>query len=369
MKRLWRWLIFAALTLAVLGAATAWVLALPQFGDRAEGERLARMRANPLYREGAFVNPVPQAERTAADTWMLMQRQFGGDEVRVPPKPLPMRAVAAITLTTALSAAPGLRAFWIGHASVYVEIDGLRLLVDPIFSEYASPFNAGPRRFHPPPIALQDLPTIDAVLITHDHYDHLDMRTVQPLAARGTRFFVPLGIGAHLAAWGVPEAQITDLAWWQEATLRGVRIVSTPSRHYSGRGISDKTATLWTSWSVLGAKQRFYVSGDTGYSDHFAKIGERFGRFDMAFMKIGAYGPGRPWLDIHMTPEESVRGHVDLRARRMFPAHWGIFNLAFHEWNEPVRRVLAAAGANRVDLVTPLIGEWVDAESPFASTS
>ena len=199
MKR--RWLIFAALTLAVLGAATAWVLALPQFGDRADGERLARMRTNPQYREGAFVNPVPPAERTAADTWMLMQRQFGGDEVRVPPKPLPMQAVAAITLTTALSATPGLRAFWIGHASVYVEIDGLRLLVDPIFSEYASPFNAGPRRFHPPPIALQDLPRIDAVLITHDHYDHLDMRTVQPLAARGTRFFVPLGIGAHLQRW------------------------------------------------------------------------------------------------------------------------------------------------------------------------
>ena len=369
MKRLWRWLIFAAFTLAVLVAATAWVLALPQFGDRADGERLARMRANPQYREGAFVNPVPPAERTAADTWMLMQRQFGGDEVRVPPKPLPMQAVAAITLTTALSAAPGLRAFWIGHASVYVEIDGLRLLVDPIFSEYASPFNAGPRRFYPPPIALQDLPAIDAVLITHDHYDHLDMRTVQPLAARGTRFFVPLGIGAHLQRWGVPAAQISEFAWWQEQVLQGVRFVCTPSRHYSGRSLNDKNATLWSSWAVLGAKHRFYVSGDTGYADHFSRIGERLGPFDLSFIKIGAYGPSQSWVDIHMSAEDAVRAHQDVRGKRMFPVHWGTFNLAFHDWDEPIKRAQVAASAARVDLLTPRLGEAVDADQPFVSSA
>ena len=347
-------------------ALAAVILSLPQFGAAASGERLARMRANAHFHDGRFVNDLPPARYTFADVRALVVGQFVGDETRVPPVPIPVVRIASNALKTA-APAPGLRAFWIGHASVYVELDGVRILIDPMFSEYASPFDIGPKRFHPPPLRLADLPVIDAVLITHDHYDHLDMRTVQRLAQRGSTFFVPLGIGAHLQAWGVPDAQIRDLEWWQEAELRGVRIVSTPSRHYSGRGLTDKNSTLWTSWSVIGSKHRFYVSGDTGYSDHFARIGERFGPFDMAFMKIGAYGPGAPWLDIHMSPEDAVRAHRAIRGRRMFPVHWGTFNLAFHDWNEPVRRTVAAAAANQVELVTPRVGEMVDADRPFDS--
>ena len=350
----------------LVAAIAAAVLALPPFGAAARGERLARMQASPHWRDGGFVNDVPPAGYTFANVRALLAGQLLGSEVRVPTTPIPVVAVDA----EALKAPPtssGLRAFWIGHASVYIELDGVRMLVDPIFSEYASPFDIGPRRFHPPPIALADLPKIDAVLITHDHYDHLDMKTVQQLARRGTMFFVPLGIGAHLAAWGVPDAQIADLDWWQEAQLQNVRVVSTPARHYSGRSLTDRNSKLWTSWSVIGAKHRFYVSGDTGHSDHFARIGERLGPFDLAFMKIGAYGPGAPWLDIHMAPEDAVRASRELRARRMFPVHWATFNLAFHDWNEPVRRAVAAAGASQVDLVTPRIGEWVDADRPFES--
>jgi L-ascorbate metabolism protein UlaG (beta-lactamase superfamily) len=216
---------------------------------------------------------------------------------------------------------------------------------------------------------LAELPAIDAVLITHDHYDHLDMRTIQHLASRGSTFFVPLGIGAHLQAWGVPAAQLREMEWWQEQTLRGVRIVSTPSRHYSGRGLTDKNATLWGSWSVVGARHRFYVSGDTGYSDHFRSIGERLGPFDLSFVKIGAYGPGAPWLDIHMSAEDAVRAHRDVRARRMFPVHWGTFNLAFHAWDEPIERALAAARAGQVELLTPRVGEMVNADQAFASSA
>jgi len=212
----------------------------------------------------------------AADVWSIIKGQFFGTEVRIPPGPIPVLAVAPAALKSASPRRPA--RIWIGHASVYVEIDGLRMLIDPIFSEYASPFELGPRRFHPPPIALDDLPRIDAVLITHDHYDHLDMRTIQHLASHGSAFFVPLGIGAHLQKWGVPAAQVHELEWWQEHSLQGVRLVSTPSRHYSGRGLTDQRATLWTSWSVIGARPRFYVSGDSGYSDHFRAIGERFGR-------------------------------------------------------------------------------------------
>lgn len=363
-----RWTLGVALTFAlVVGAVTVWVLSLPQFGGRLDGGRLARARANPHFHDGRFVNPLPPAGYTWADAWNLLVGQFG-DEVRSPPAPIPVLAVDPAVLKV-VPPTPGLQAFWIGHASVYAAIDGVRLLIDPVFADYASPFDMGPRRFHPPPLRLDDLPPVDAVLITHDHYDHLDMRTAQHLARRGTAFFVPLGIGAHLQAWGVPPAQIHDLEWWQERPLKGVRIVSTPSRHYSGRGLTDQRATLWTSWSVLGSRHRFYVSGDTGYSDHFRAIGERFGPFDLAFIKIGAYGPGAPWLDIHMSAEDAVRAHVDVRARRLFPVHWGTFNLAFHAWDEPIRRAVAAAQRERVELLTPRIGEIVDADKPFASNS
>jgi len=290
--------------------------------------------------------------------------------VRVPPGALPVVPVTAASLATP-PPNPGLRAFWIGHASLYVEIDGVRLLFDPVFSEHASPFALGPKRFHPPPIALADLPPIDAVLITHDHYDHLDLRTIEQLARDNERtlFIVPLGIGAHLERWGVPAARIRELEWGQQQTIGAVRVASTPARHYSGRRLGDRNATLWTSWSVLGAHHRFFVSGDTGYSEHFRAIGEQFGPFDLAFVKVGAYGPGAPWLDIHMSAEDAVRAARDVRAKRLFPEHWGTFNLAFHAWDEPIRRTLTAAREQGLEVVTPRVGEIVDADAPFASSA
>lgn len=359
-------LIFLATPIVLIAVAANVVLSQPQFGGTPlTGERLQRARANPLYRDGVFANPLPPASYRAIDVWNMLQGQFFGDEVREPPGAIPVVSVDGAMLKNK-PPATGLRAFWIGHASIYVEVDGVRLLIDPIFSDYASPFDVGPKRFHPPPIALADLPALDAVLITHDHYDHLDMRTVQHLARGGTQFFVPLGIGAHLERWGIANAQIHDMEWGQEQTLGGVRFVSTPSRHYSGRALS-RNATLWTSWSVLGPQHRFYVSGDTGYSDHFRAIGEKFGPFDLSFVKVGAYGPGAPWLDIHMSAEDAVRAHQDVRSKRLFPVHWGTFNLAFHDWDEPIRRTVAAARQNKVDVVTPRIGEVVDADKEFVS--
>lgn len=361
-----RWLIAAAVIVLLLAAGSAYTLALPQFGGTPAGARLARMRANGQYRDGRFVNRVPAAQSTMAESWAMLVESLFGDQVRVPPAPIPVVAITSAALSPA-DTSPGLRAVWIGHATVFVEIDGLRMLVDPIFSEVASPVPIGPRRFHPPPISLADLPPIDAVLITHDHYDHLDMATVQQLASRGTAFFVPLGVGAHLERWGVPEMQVRDMAWGEEQDIGGVRIVSMPSRHYSGRGLTNRNSTLWSAWSVLGASHRFYVSGDTGYSSHFQEAGDRYGPFDLSFIKIGAYGAGASWLDIHMSAEDAVRAHVELKARRMFPVHWGTFNLGFHDWDEPVKRALAAARVNHVELLTPRVGEIVNADERFQS--
>lgn len=371
-SRLARWFVRGVIVLAagiaLLAAAGWWVLQQPQFGAPMTGARLERAKANPQYRDGRFVNVQPEASTGWAEIVDYTIRQFSGDEVREPPAPLPVLAVDPAALAAA-PAASGLRAFWIGHSSTYVEVDGLRVLLDPVFAERVSPLPVGPRRFHPPPIALAGLPKIDAVLISHDHYDHLDMDTIRQLAGRGTRFFVPLGIGAHLARWGVPPAQVEELEWWQQRTLGGVQIVCTPTRHYSGRGLGDRSATLWASWSVVGPQHRFFYSGDTGHGTHFQEIGARLGPFDMTFVKIGAYGPGQGWLDIHMSAEDAVRAHREVRGKRMFPVHWSTFNLAYHDWDEPVRRASAEARRIGVELVTPRLGEWVDVGREFKSTA
>jgi L-ascorbate metabolism protein UlaG (beta-lactamase superfamily) len=258
--------------------------------------------------------------------------------------------------------ASGLRTTWIGHSSVLIEIDGARVLIDPVWSDRCSPVSfAGPERFFPPPLPLAEIPAIDAVMISHDHYDHLDMATVQALAARGTRFFVPLGIGAHLARWGVPADQITDLDWYERATAAGLTLTATPARHYSGRSVWQNQ-TLWSSWVIAGPTHRVFYSGDTGYADHFAAIGELFGPFDLALLKIGASDP--TWRQIHMDPEEAVHAATDLRAAVMQPVHWGTFNLAYHAWNEPADRAVARAQQAGVRIVVPRPGEWVEPSAP-----
>jgi L-ascorbate metabolism protein UlaG (beta-lactamase superfamily) len=336
------------------------LIGIPSMGTRARGERLARMERSPRFQDGAFANVVHTDMLEPGTFWEMIGHQLFGEEVRVPPNGVPV-----VTRTGADYATPpatGLRATWIGHASTLIEIDGYRVLVDPIWSERCSPLSfVGPVRFHPPPLPLSELPPIDAVVISHDHYDHLDRDTVVALAARGTAFAVPLGIGAHLEHWGIPAAQIRDLDWYEEANIRDLRLTATPARHYSGRGVTGGDHTLWASWSIAASKHRVFFSGDSGYGAHFAEIGEKLGPFDLTLIKIGASDP--TWVQIHMAPEDAVRAHGDVRGRVLLPVHWGTFNLAYHDWNEPPERALAAAKASGAVVVVPRPGEWIEPEA------
>jgi len=336
------------------------------FGGSPAGELLARIKASSHYEQDGFVNVVTQSSRTVAASWKILVERFTGDQMRVPPSSIPVIAISPERFKTRPES--GLRSIWLGHASVLLELDGVRLLIDPMFSERASPVSfAGPKRFHPPPVLLSALQNIDAVVISHDHYDHLDMPSIQHLASRAAHFYVPLGIGAHLRRWGVPEDQITDMDWWESTSVGNLQIVCTPSQHYSGRDLTDYKATLWSSWAIIGPEHRVFHSGDTGFSDHFSQIADRFGPFDLNILKVGAYGPSNFWKDIHIDPEQAVEAHGILGGKRMLPVHWATFNMAFHDWDEPIKRTLKAAEEGGAEVVTPRVGQVVSAGKSFQS--
>lgn len=351
--------LFTLIVILLTGAAlvvlrsTRWLAAL---GSRATGARLDRVRRSPEFHEGKFQNPQPTRMLTGSYRAMLRHQFFGGEQRE------PAGVVPVVTLVRGDYANPpasGLRATWIGWASVLIEIDGHIVLTDPVWSERCSPSTlAGPKRFHAPPIALDELPHVDLVVISHDHYDHLDMPTVQFLAARGTHFAVPLGIGAHLEGWGVPASQIHELDWNESFAWKDLAVTATPARHYSGRNPLHGNETLWSSWVIRGPHHRVFFSGDSGYSAEFANIGAQHGPFDLTLIKIGASDP--TWSDIHMTPEEAVQAHRDLRGGVLLPVHWCTFNLAFHAWRDPADRAFAAATKNGVAIVIPKPGEFVE---------
>ncbi len=264
-----------------------------------------------------------------------------------------------------LSAAPGrLAATWLGHATVLLEVDGRRVLTDPVFGDRVSPSHrVGPARLHPIPVTIAELPRLDAVVISHDHYDHLEVDTIRELVRRQRcPFLVPLGVAAHLRAWGVPGDRIVELDWDEAVVVAGLTITCTEARHFSGRLFARNT-TLWASWAIAGPAHRVFFGGDTGYTPAFAGIGARFGPFDLTVLPIGAYDQN--WSDIHLNPEEAVRAHGDLGGRVLLPIHWATFDLAFHPWAEPVERLTAAARDAGVTLALPKVGERIDDSEPL----
>ncbi len=326
------------------------------FGAEPSGERLARIRRSPNFRDGVFVNPDGATGAPARPSGSMLSALLD-KRSRVLRRPSGTVPVHPFTLSDlARPPAGGLRLTWMGHSSVLAEIDGHRVLFDPVWGERCSPFAfAGPRRVHPVPVPLSSLGPLDAVVISHDHYDHLDMGTVRELVRGGTRFAVPLGVGAHLERWGVPAGRIAELDWNESAEIAGLTLTATPARHFCGRGLRNTQHTLWASWVVAGPEHRVFHSGDTGYFSGFAAIGAQHGPFDATMIQIGAYSEF--WPDIHMTPEEGLRTHLDLNggtpAGVLLPIHWGTFNLAIHPWDEPAERTLAAAAAAGAPVAVP----------------
>jgi L-ascorbate metabolism protein UlaG (beta-lactamase superfamily) len=324
------------------------------FGRNPAGRRLQRIRQSPHYKDGAFVNlsPTPVMAEDAS-FWKTLREFINKPKDSDPARPLPGLAADFAAL-----AAEDPALAWFGHSSYFLRVGGKNILVDPVLSDSASPVPFMIRGYKGTRVmAAGDLPDIDLLILTHDHYDHLDYRTILALKARTGRYCTALGVGSHLEYWGVDPEHIAEFDWWEEREVfPGLVLTATPARHFSGRGLR-RGKTLWTSFVLSWKDRRLFLGGDSGYDRHFSEIGKRFGPFDLAILEAGQYN--RNWPHIHMMPEETVQAACDLRASVLLPVHWGKFSLALHPWDEPIRRVSTAASRLGVQLTTPRIGETV----------
>jgi len=317
---------------------------------------------SPNYYNGKFNNLIATSEGPKQGTSLSMVSEvIFGEEEREPDFELPVNQLSASFFKS--SPVDGLRVIWMGHSTMLIEIDGRRILIDPVWSDKLFSF-IGPKRFHRPPIQIGSLPRLDAVLISHEHYDHLDKATILALANRDTNYFVPLGIGEHLKDWGIPAERIQEMDWWDSITLGGddFTIIATPARHYPGRFFSS-IPTLWTSWTILGPRHRVFFSGDTGMLPAFDDIGKKYGPFDLTMIEIGAYHKNLD--DIHVGPVQAIDVHLSLRGKLLLPIHWGTFNLGIHAWTDPIEKMIKTATKNSVNFIAPMPGQPVSMDKPI----
>lgn len=346
----------AIFLLIVTSIGIAFFSCAPQLGTIPKGEKLNRIRQSPNWYDGQFWNTLET--NMMHSRWKFAQSMYKyvfGKEKRVPDDPLPSVALQRKNFNQI--AQDRLRVTWLGHSTVLLEIGGKTILADPVFSERASVVSfAGPKRFeYQQPILLAQLPEIDAIIISHDHYDHLDYGTIKKMHPRVSRFFVPLGVGAHLEKWGVLPEKITELDWWEETIYDNLKLAATPSRHFSGRGLMNRNTTLWSSWVIQSATHAVFFGGDSGYFPGFQEIGKQYGPFDLTLLECGAYSPAWPY--VHMAPEETAQAHIDLGGKILLPLHWGKFSLSLHSWTDPIERLLRAAEAESLQVATPRPGE------------
>lgn len=347
---------------AVLVLATYLFMQQTSFGKLPTGMRLERIKKSPQYKDGSFQNfsTTPTFTGGAGFFTVLKDFLFGKHERKTPERDIP-----SVKRNLKITPSPKPELTWFGHSSYLLQVNTLNILVDPVFSERTSPVQyAGTKAFNGSnAYTADDMPDIDVLVISHDHYDHLDYETIQKIKNRVGLFVVPLGVGSHLEHWGIPAAKIRELDWWESTVVNDdTKFTSTPARHFSGRGFK-RNQTLWTSYVFETAGYRIYIGGDSGYDTHFAEIGNKFGPFDLAILEDGQYNIY--WSNIHMMPEETAQAAIDLNAKVLFPVHWGKFALATHPWDESVQRVLKKADKLKLKVTTPVIGEQVILDSIY----
>ena len=335
---------------------------LAAFGGKVNGARFERVQSSSYFNGTRFVNPIETslAQPSAGLAWEYV----AGGKDRVPKEEFPLVFPARADLQVGKGEA--LQVTWLGHSTMLIEIDGHLVLTDPVFGPRASPVSwMGPKRFHPPPLEPEQLPPLDAIVVSHDHYDHLDFPSVSRLAHRTTTWVTALGVGAHLETWGVAPELIVELDWWEAASVRDLEITAAPARHFQGRGPGTAAQTFWASWAIRGPKHSVWFSGDTGlWEEAFAEIGQRFGGFDLSMIEIGAWHPS--WGSIHLGPENALRAHQLVRAKTMMPVHWGTFNLALHAWDQPLCHLMELANQNDTQLLSPMMGVTAHREKGVA---
>ncbi len=315
-----------------------------------------QLRANHASLPDTFSNSEVSYSNSAASLWRVAKAYWADKrEHALPTKQIPVETLTA----DALAKIDNDSVIKLGHSSVLFKFAQQYILTDPVFSDRASPVQwMGPKRFHPAPITIEELPPIDAVVISHDHYDHLDKQSIQALAEKSRYFVTPLKVGRHLLDWGIPAEKIIELDWHQHHLLGDLRLTATPAQHFSGRGVSDKDETLWAGWIIESPQSRVFYSGDSGYFNGFKAIGEHYGPFDLTLIETGAYNS--LWKEIHMLPAESLQAHLDLKGTVMMPVHNSTFDLALHDWNEPLVTISALATKSSVSLSIPKFGEIIE---------
>lgn len=334
--------------------AMAFIKFAPQFGARPSGAHLEKISMSPNYKRHQFENLIEtKIDYSVSNMGGMLSDMFSSKNT-TPSRSLPTRFNEP---GSSIPTDSTLLVTWFGHSAILLELEGKRIFLDPMLGPAASPipFLFG-KRFKNDPIAdLKLIGRLDAVILSHDHYDHLDYATIKTIKDQVGHFYSPLGVGSHLKAWGVDSASITELDWWESVEMDHIRISATPARHFSGRGISDGNKTQWASWVIKGSHHTLYFSGDSGYGPHFKDIGEKHGPFDLTLLECGQYN--ERWEPIHMMPEQTAQAHLDLGGNVLMPIHWGAFSLAPHSWYEPAERLSIAAEEKKIQLITPVIGE------------
>jgi L-ascorbate metabolism protein UlaG (beta-lactamase superfamily) len=354
-------LIFVGLLVVIYVFAVLFQRTVP-FGAPATGPRKKRILESQNYRDGQFQNleHTPGLTEGVSMTKVFADFFFTRNPSGKPPVALPTIRTDLKNISRRLN---GLA--WFGHSSYLLLAEGKSFLVDPVFSGHASPFAFTTRSFAGTDIYTpDDFPRVDFLVLTHDHWDHLDYKTVTALRSKVGRIITGLGTGAHLERWGFPSWQIIELDWWQEKNLGdGFSIGAAPGRHFSGRTFR-RNANLWTGFSLHTPKRKILLGGDSGYGKHYEEIGRKWGPFDLAILECGQYNYN--WKYIHMMPEEVVQAAFDCKARLLLPVHWGKFSLALHDWDDPIRRCVAEAEKKAMPVLHPMIGEWVNLDEPAA---